>query len=116
MPAVGLEYSPDGRWLAVRDTDMNSVVLLDAETHEMAARFTGHEVFVKQSVKEDNRLAMPKINQANWKGIRENDEGITYDESQVDTLEKQERTDTPAQRAADQQTIAREKHHLGCCR
>jgi WD40 repeat protein len=43
MSAVGLGYSPDGRWLAVRDDDMKSVVLLDADTHEPAARFSGHE-------------------------------------------------------------------------
>ena len=43
MDGVGLDYSPDGRWLAVRDTDENSVVLLDADTHEPAVRFRGHE-------------------------------------------------------------------------
>jgi WD40 repeat protein len=43
MAGVGLDYSPDGRWLAVRDTDENSVVLLDADTHQPAVRFPGHE-------------------------------------------------------------------------
>jgi WD40 repeat protein len=38
-----LAYSPDGRWLAVRAEDDVTVLLLDAQTHETAARFTGHE-------------------------------------------------------------------------
>jgi WD40 repeat protein len=38
-----LAYSPDGRWLAVRDVDQKGIVLLDAETHQPAARFPGHE-------------------------------------------------------------------------
>jgi WD40 repeat protein/serine/threonine protein kinase len=38
-----LAYSPDGRWLAiVRAGDENTVVLLDARTHEPVARFQGH--------------------------------------------------------------------------
>src|SRR5262249_40550110 len=41
-----LAYSPDGRWLAVRDADDKTVLLLDARTHEMVARFRGHEKFV----------------------------------------------------------------------
>ena len=41
-----LAYSPDGRWLAVRDADEKTVLLLDAQTHETAARFRGHEKFV----------------------------------------------------------------------
>jgi WD40 repeat protein len=36
-------YSPDGRWLAVVNAAENILVLLDAETHETAARFRGHE-------------------------------------------------------------------------
>src|SRR5262249_7875347 len=36
-------YSPDGRWLAVVNADEDILVLLDAETHETAARFRGHE-------------------------------------------------------------------------
>ena len=38
-----LAYSPDGRWLAVRAADEKTVLLLDARTHETAARFRGHE-------------------------------------------------------------------------
>jgi WD40 repeat protein len=39
-----LAYSPDGRWLAVVFAeDENTVVLLDAQTHETVARFRGHE-------------------------------------------------------------------------
>ncbi len=41
-----LAYSPDGRWLAVRAADDKTVLLLDARTHETAARFSGHEKFV----------------------------------------------------------------------
>jgi len=36
-------YSPDGRWLAVVNVEEDILVLLDAETHETAARFRGHE-------------------------------------------------------------------------
>jgi WD40 repeat protein len=39
-----LAYSPDGRWLAVvLREEKNTVVLLDARTHEPAAHFRGHE-------------------------------------------------------------------------
>jgi WD40 repeat protein/serine/threonine protein kinase len=38
-----LAYSPDGRWLAVRAADENTVVLLNARTHETAAQFSGHD-------------------------------------------------------------------------
>jgi WD40 repeat protein/serine/threonine protein kinase len=42
-----LAYSPDGRWLAVAwAEDENTVVLLDAQTHETVARFPGHEQLV----------------------------------------------------------------------
>jgi WD40 repeat protein len=41
-----LAYSPDCRWLAALDVDLKSVFLLDARTHETAARFAGHEKFV----------------------------------------------------------------------
>ena len=41
-----LAYSPDGRWLAVRDADEKTVLLLDAQTHQTAARFRGHEKLV----------------------------------------------------------------------
>jgi WD40 repeat protein len=36
-------YSPDGRWLAFANAEEDILVLLDAETHETAARFRGHE-------------------------------------------------------------------------
>jgi WD40 repeat protein len=36
-------YSPDGRWLAVVNADEDIVVLLDADTHQTAAQFRGHE-------------------------------------------------------------------------
>ncbi len=36
-------YSPDGRWLAVVNAKEDILVLLDAETHETAAQFRGHE-------------------------------------------------------------------------
>jgi WD40 repeat protein/predicted Ser/Thr protein kinase len=39
-------YSPDGRWLAALDTDQKTMVLLNARTHETAARFIGHEELV----------------------------------------------------------------------
>jgi WD40 repeat protein/serine/threonine protein kinase len=38
-----LAYSPDGRWLAVLAADGQTVMLLDARTHEVVARFRGHE-------------------------------------------------------------------------
>jgi WD40 repeat protein/serine/threonine protein kinase len=40
---AGLAYSPDGRWLAGRSADEKTVVLMDARTHQVAARFSGHE-------------------------------------------------------------------------
>jgi eukaryotic-like serine/threonine-protein kinase len=40
-----LAYSPDGRWLAVRDWDEKTVLLLNARTHQSTARFQGHERF-----------------------------------------------------------------------
>ena len=44
-----LAYSPDGRWLAVANADEDSLVLLDAETHETAARFRGHEGHIRSA-------------------------------------------------------------------
>jgi WD40 repeat protein len=41
-----LAYSPDGRWLAALSADGKSLLLLDARTHETAARFQGHELQV----------------------------------------------------------------------
>jgi WD40 repeat protein/predicted Ser/Thr protein kinase len=44
--AWALAYSPDGRWLAVRDADLKTILLLDARTHATAARFQGHDKLV----------------------------------------------------------------------
>jgi WD40 repeat protein len=41
-----LAYSPDGRWLAALAADDRTVLLLNARTHETAARFEGHEKLV----------------------------------------------------------------------
>src|SRR5262245_9711716 len=38
----GVAYSPDGRWLASTDGDLKTVCLWDAQTHQLAARFSGH--------------------------------------------------------------------------
>ena len=43
VEGIVLAYSPDARWLAVRDADEKTVVLRDARTHEVAVRFSGHE-------------------------------------------------------------------------
>jgi WD40 repeat protein/predicted Ser/Thr protein kinase len=54
---AALAYSPDGRWLAVRDADLKTVTLRDAETHEGAARFRGHEAEVRSAAfSPDGRL------------------------------------------------------------
>jgi WD40 repeat protein len=56
MEAVGMGYSPDGRWLAVREPDLNSLVLLDAETHATGPRLVGHEgTVVSASFSPDGR-------------------------------------------------------------
>jgi WD40 repeat protein len=54
-----LAYSPDGRWLAVGAEDEVTVLLLDARTHETAARFQGHETRVYSAVfsPDSRRLA-----------------------------------------------------------
>jgi WD40 repeat protein len=54
-----LAYSPDGRWLAVLAADEKTVVLLDAQTHETAARFRGHEGKVNSAAfsRDGRRLA-----------------------------------------------------------
>jgi WD40 repeat protein len=56
---AALAYSPDGRWLAVLAADNKTVLLLDARTHEMAARFSGHEstVFKAAFSPDSARLA-----------------------------------------------------------
>jgi WD40 repeat protein len=52
-----LAYSRDGRWLAVRAADDKTVLLLDARTHEKAARFSGHEKLVfKAAFSPDSRV------------------------------------------------------------
>jgi WD40 repeat protein len=54
---TALAYSPDGRWLAVRDTDDSTLLLLDARTHETAARFPGQETHVfSATFSPDSRL------------------------------------------------------------
>jgi WD40 repeat protein len=56
-PGVPLAYSPDGRWLAARDTDDRTLLLLDARTHETAARFRGHKDVVRGATfSSDSRL------------------------------------------------------------
>jgi WD40 repeat protein len=55
-----LAYSPDGRWLAiVRAEDENTVVLLDARTHETVAYFRGHKKYVQSATfsPDSRRLA-----------------------------------------------------------
>jgi WD40 repeat protein len=53
---LALAYSPDGRWLAVRAADEKEVLLLDTRTHEIAARFSGHENIVfKAAFSPDSR-------------------------------------------------------------
>jgi WD40 repeat protein len=55
-----LAYSPDGRWLAVVwAEEENTVVLLDAQTYEMVARFRGHEKYVHSAAfsPDSRRLA-----------------------------------------------------------
>jgi WD40 repeat protein/predicted Ser/Thr protein kinase len=55
-----LAYSPDGRWLAVVwAEDENTVVLLDAQTHEKVARFQGHKKYVNSAAfsPDSRRLA-----------------------------------------------------------
>jgi WD40 repeat protein len=52
-----LAYSPDGRWLAARAADAKVVLLLDAQTHETAARFLGHDKYVESAAfSHDSRL------------------------------------------------------------
>jgi eukaryotic-like serine/threonine-protein kinase len=52
-----LAYSPDGRWLAALAADDTTVLLLNAHTHETAARFSGHEKLVfKAAFSADTRM------------------------------------------------------------
>jgi WD40 repeat protein len=54
-----LAYSPDGHWLAVRDSDLTTVLLLDAQTHATIASFQGHEKMVMSATfsPDSRRLA-----------------------------------------------------------
>jgi WD40 repeat protein len=55
--AGALAYSPDGRWLAVRDADKKTILLLDARTHETVTPFRGHEKWVGSATfSPDSRL------------------------------------------------------------
>jgi WD40 repeat protein/predicted Ser/Thr protein kinase len=52
-----MAYSPDGRWLAVREADDKTVVLRDARTNQDAVRFRGHEAeVVAAAFSPDSRL------------------------------------------------------------
>jgi WD40 repeat protein len=52
-----LAYSPDGRWLAVRAPDETTVALLDAGTHAVATRLSGHRAEVQGAAfSPDSRL------------------------------------------------------------
>jgi WD40 repeat protein len=52
-----LAYSPDHRWLATLAPDQKEILLLDTRTHEIAARFTGHEnVVFKAAFNLDSSL------------------------------------------------------------
>jgi WD40 repeat protein/serine/threonine protein kinase len=54
---TALAYSPDGHWLAVQDPDERTVLLLDARTHETAARFGGHKDYIRSATfSPDSRL------------------------------------------------------------
>jgi WD40 repeat protein len=56
---AGLTYSADGRWLATRGADGTTVVLLDAKTHQVAARLSGHEAMIHSAAfsPDSRRLA-----------------------------------------------------------
>jgi WD40 repeat protein len=52
-----LASSPDGRWLAVQAADEKTVLLLDAQSHEVHRRLEGHEAPVNCApFSPDNRL------------------------------------------------------------
>jgi WD40 repeat protein len=59
FPSEGwaLAYSPDHRWLATLASDEREIVLLDAQTHAIAAHFVGHENAVfKAAFSPDSHL------------------------------------------------------------
>src|SRR5262249_37300154 len=47
---AALAYSPDGRWLAARSAEGNTVALMDATTHQVVARCPGHEALIHSAV------------------------------------------------------------------
>lgn len=54
---AALAYSPDGHRLAARSADGRALLLLDANTHEVEARFTGHEGLIHAAAfSRDGRL------------------------------------------------------------
>jgi WD40 repeat protein len=57
--ACALAYSPDGRWLAVRDADEKTILLLDGQTYETVARYSGHVKTVRSAAfsHDSRRLA-----------------------------------------------------------
>jgi WD40 repeat protein len=59
MPGSVRAYSPDGRWLAVVNAEEDILVLLDAQTHETAARFRGHKEYIHSAAfsPDSRRLA-----------------------------------------------------------
>jgi eukaryotic-like serine/threonine-protein kinase len=56
-------YSPDGRWLAVVNADEDTLLLLDAETHETAARFRGHEGPIRSAAFSTDSLRLATCSQ-----------------------------------------------------
>src|SRR5262249_49037990 len=54
---AALAYSPDGRWLAARSAEGNTVALMAATTHQVVARFPGHEALINAAAfSPDGRL------------------------------------------------------------
>jgi WD40 repeat protein len=52
-----LAYSPDGQWLAGTSTDQKTVCLWQAQTHQLAAQFSGHEDVLRSvAFSYDSRL------------------------------------------------------------
>jgi WD40 repeat protein len=56
---TALAYSPDGRWLAVREADGKTVALRDAQTHEVVARLGAHRDLINSAAfsPDSRRLA-----------------------------------------------------------
>lgn len=54
---AALAYSPDGRWLATRSAEGKTLVLMDAKTHQVAARLSGHADLIRSATfSPDDRL------------------------------------------------------------